>query len=51
MNEYIHAKLAAERAAKLRAEADAYRFARLFTRRSSKQAKTSHQTRRALRAA
>lgn len=52
MNEYIYTKLAAERAAKLRAEADAFRFARLFSRRrSQRQPKIPHQTRRSLRAA
>lgn len=51
MNDYIVAQLAADRAEKLRSEAEAHRFARLFTRRAQREARIPQQTRRSLRAA
>lgn len=53
MNDYIHAKLAAERAESLRAEATAHRLAkRIASRRAERAAsKASHPSRRALRTA
>lgn len=51
MNDYIHTKLAAERAESLRAEATAHRLSRRARRSARIAGKVSHPSRSALRTA